>query len=95
MSRQRDAGAVGIKFEAAYLRALDFGLADAGAAAATYMKYRNGGMPSHAEYKVLQDYLFRRICREAGRLGLGIQIHSLDGFGGYYSAAGAAPSLLE
>jgi hypothetical protein len=95
LERWRSAGAVGIKFEAAYLRPLDFDIADAAAARAIYARYAAGGAPAHAEYKTLQDYLMRVIAREAGRLKLGIQIHTLETFGGYYLASGAAPHLLE
>jgi hypothetical protein len=95
LERWRSNGAVGIKFEAAYLRALDFGAADAAAARATYARYVGGGAPTRAEYKTLQDYLMHAIAREAGRLHLSIQIHTLETFGGYYAAAGAAPHLLE
>ncbi|MEP6764819.1 MAG: amidohydrolase family protein [Gemmatimonadaceae bacterium] len=95
LESQKAAGAVGIKFEAAYLRSLDFEPADAAAARAVYTKYVNGGAPTHAEYTLLQDYLFRVIARHAGRLSLTIQIHSAEGFGGFYSPEGAAPHQLE
>ena len=95
LERQRAAGAVAIKFEAAYLRALDFDPADSATAAAIYRRYASAGVPTHAEYKVLEDYLVRFIAREAGRLGMALQIHSTDGFGGFYAAAGASPHLLE
>jgi predicted TIM-barrel fold metal-dependent hydrolase len=95
LERQRVAGAVAVKFEAAYLRPLDFDPADSAAASAIYQRYAAGGVPTRAEYKLLEDYLVRFIAREAGRLGLAIQIHSADGFGGSYSAVGAAPHLLE
>jgi predicted TIM-barrel fold metal-dependent hydrolase len=95
LERQKAGGAVGIKFEAAYLRSLDFEPADAAAARGIYARNANGGTPTHAEYTSLQDYLFRAISREAGRLGLTIQIHSTEGFGGFYSAEGAAPRHLE
>ena len=94
LERQHAAGAVAIKFEAAYLRALDFDAADSAAAAATYARYAAAGVPTHREYKTLEDYLVRFIARESGRLGMAVQIHSLNGFGGSYSAAGAAPHLL-
>jgi predicted TIM-barrel fold metal-dependent hydrolase len=45
--------------------------------------------------RVLEDWLFRAIARRAGALGLAVHIHMLDEFGGYYSANGAAPHLLE
>jgi predicted TIM-barrel fold metal-dependent hydrolase len=95
LARQKASGAVGIKFEAAYLRPLDFDTPDTALAQRVYAKYVRGGTPSHAEYKALEDYLFRAIAREAGRQRLPIQIHVLETFGGFYSPAGAAPRLLE
>jgi len=95
LARQRANGAVGVKFEAAYLRPLDFDDPDASAAQRTYAKYARGGAPTHAEYKNLQDYLFRAIVREAGRQKLAVQIHVLETFGGFYSTRGSAPHLLE
>ncbi|MEP7344029.1 MAG: amidohydrolase [Gemmatimonadaceae bacterium] len=95
LARQRQGGAVAIKFEAAYLRALDFDPPDPAAARRVYGRYSAGGTPTNADYKLVQDYLFRLICREAGRLGMAVQIHLLEGFGGFYSPRGSAPRLLE
>lgn len=95
LAREKSAGAVGIKFEAAYLRPLDFDDPDVAAAQRIYAQYVNGGVPSRAEYKTLQDYLFRAIAREAGRQKLVVQIHVLETFGGFYSPHGSAPHLLE
>jgi hypothetical protein len=95
LERQRKNGCLAVKFEAAYLRALDFGDVPAAAARRVYARYAGGGMPTHAEYKDLQDYLFRYIAREAGRLGMAVHIHSLEGAGGFYRAAGSDPLLLE
>jgi predicted TIM-barrel fold metal-dependent hydrolase len=95
LQRWKSGGAVGIKFEAAYLRPLDFDDPDAAAARAVYARYAAGGVPSRAEYKTLEDHLVRVIAKEAGRLGLTIQIHTLETFGGFYRSAGAAPHLLE
>jgi predicted TIM-barrel fold metal-dependent hydrolase len=95
LEREHAGGAVAIKFEAAYLRGLDFEPADSAAAAKIYAKYSAAGVPTHEEYKLLQDYLVRVIAREAGQRGMAVQIHSLDGFGGFYSASGAAPHNLE
>jgi predicted TIM-barrel fold metal-dependent hydrolase len=44
---------------------------------------------------VLQDYLFRYIAAECGRLGLTVHIHTMAGGGGYFGVAGANPLLLE
>ncbi len=95
LESQRRAGCLAVKFEAAYLRPLDFGYVSPAAASAIYDKYSRGGEPSHAEYKMLQDFLFRYIGREAGRLGMAVHIHSFEAFGNAYSAAGADPILLE
>ncbi len=95
LANMRARGAVGIKFEAAYLRPLDFDDPDVAAAQRVYAKYARGGVPTHAEYKALEDYLFRVIAREAGRQKLAVQIHVLETFGGFYSTRGAAPHLLE
>ena len=95
LAHQRATGAVGVKFEAAYLRPLDFDEPDVAGARRTYARYARGGAPPHAEYKNLQDYLFRAIAREAGKQQLAIQIHALETFGGFYSPRGSAPHLLE
>lgn len=95
LERQRRDGCVAVKFEAAYLRALDFDDASEAAARAVYARYAVGGAPPHAQYRTLQDFLFRYIAREAGRLGMAVHIHSLEGGGGFYRAAGSDPLLLE
>ena len=95
LESQQRVGCVAVKFEAAYLRSLDFGEASFESASAIYAKYADGGEPTHAEYKTLEDFLFRYIAREAGRLGMAVHIHSFEGFGNAYSAVGADPLLLE
>ena len=95
LERQKRAGAVAVKFEAAYLRSLDFADAPESEARRVYEKYVKGGEPQAAEYKALQDYLFRYIAREAGRLGLAVHIHCLTGAGSYSSLRTANPLLLE
>lgn len=95
LERHKRDGAVAFKFEAAYLRSLDFEPASSIEAAAIYQKYAHGGPPSIGEYHRLQDYLFRYIAAEAGRLGLPIHIHTGAGCGGYFKLSGANPLLLE
>ena len=53
------------------------------------------GTPPPQQYKLLQDYLFRYIAREAGRLGMAVHIHALEGGGGFYRAAGSDPLLAR
>ncbi len=95
LERQKRDGAVAVKFEAAYLRRLDFDDARASEARLVYAKYIKGGEPRNLEYKALQDYLFRYIAREAGRLGMAVHIHAIDGAGSFYKQSGSDPLLLE
>ena len=95
LEAQRRGGCVAVKFEVAYLRALDFDDVSADVAGRIYGRYASGGEPTHAEYKALQDFLFRYIAREAGRLGMAVHIHSFEGAGDFFETAGADPLLLE
>ena len=60
-----------------------------------YARYRLGGVPAAAEYKALQDFVFRHILTECGRLHLAVHIHSAAGAGDYFSIAGASVLNLE
>jgi hypothetical protein len=95
LEAQSQTGCVAVKFEAAYLRALDFDEIPAATASTIYAKYSGGGTPSHGEYKALQDFLFRDIAREAGRLGMAVHVHSFEGAGNFFRTAGADPLLME
>jgi predicted TIM-barrel fold metal-dependent hydrolase len=95
LEAQRRGGCVAVKFEAAYLRTLDFAEATREDAAKIYARYAARGEPSHADYKTLQDFLFRFVAREAGRLGMAVHIHSFEGAGNYFVTKGADPLLLE
>ena len=91
LERHKQGGAVAEKFEAAYLRSLAFDAADAAQADRVYRM----GTPSDADYKVLQDYLFRYIAAECGRLGMAVHLHTTAGAGGYFDVGGANPLNLE
>ena len=95
LEAQKRQGAVAIKFEAAYLRSLDFASASEADAATAYARYAHGGAPDTAEYRHLQDYLFHFVAAEAGRLGLPVHIHTGGGCGGYFYLSGSNPMLLE
>jgi hypothetical protein len=92
LERHRQGGAVAEKFEAAYLRSLAFDPADRATADRIYAR---GGTLPEAEYKPLQDYLFRYIAAECGRLGMAVHLHTMAGAGGYFDIAGANPLNLE
>ncbi len=92
---QKQNGAVAIKFEAAYLRSLDFEPAAHADAARIYALYSGGDVPDDTEYKTVQDNLFRYIAHEAGRLHMAVHIHTGGGCGGYFYLGGSNPVLLE
>jgi predicted TIM-barrel fold metal-dependent hydrolase len=95
LERQKAKGAVAVKFVAGYMRTLDFASVPEAEARRIYARYVRGGVPPAADYKKLQDFLFRRIAREAGRVGLVVHIHTGFGLGSYYDASGSDPMLLE
>jgi predicted TIM-barrel fold metal-dependent hydrolase len=95
LERLRRGGAVAIKYEAAYLRPLDFARGDRAVADTVYASHAAGGRPSPAGYTALQNAVFHHIAAEAGRLGLPVHIHTGYGCGGYFELAGANPLLLE
>ncbi len=78
-------GGVAIKFEVAYFRPLHFDDPTVDRAAEIYAKYRSGGVPTTREYLDFQDYVFRYLVREAGRLSLPVHIHTAVGIGDFYS----------
>lgn len=78
-------GGIAIKFEAAYFRSLYFADPPQSQAAAVYAKYKTGGSPSAQEYTVFQDFIFRHLLREAGRLHLAVHFHTSVGIGDFFS----------
>jgi hypothetical protein len=93
---QKKNGAVAIKFEAAYLRSLDFGVPEPmEAVQQIYAHFVKGDVPLKADYTRLQNFLFRFVAREAGRLGLPVHIHTGGGCGSYFMLMGSNPALLE
>jgi len=95
LERQKVNGAVAEKFEVAYLRGFDFSDPPQAQAAPVYAKWVRGGTPDPAQYKLLQDFLFRTIAAECGRLGMPVHLHGMAGAGGYFGIAGVNPLLLE
>ena len=104
LDRQKTGGAIAVKFEIAYLRSFDFGNPSEADAARVYARWVRAGDSSQprpvgpeyrADYKVLQDYLFRTIALRCGRLHLAVHLHTMAGGGAYFGVAGANPLLLE
>jgi hypothetical protein len=95
LEEHKHGGAIAMKFEVAYFRSFVFDDPSREQASAIYDKYRSGGVPGAAEYKTFQDFLFRFLVAEGGRLGLPVHIHSSAGIGDYFSVSGANVLNLE
>jgi hypothetical protein len=95
LERHKEGGAVAEKFEAAYLRSLAFDEVDRTAADRVYRQFAAKAAPPDAEYKALQDYLFRYVAAECGRLGMAVHLHTMAGSGSYFDVGGGNPLLLE
>jgi hypothetical protein len=95
LERHKQGGAVAEKFEAAYLRSLAFDKVDRADAERIYARFVGKSAPAEADYKPLEDYLFRFIAAECGRLGMAVHLHTMAGAGSYFEVAGANPLLLE
>jgi hypothetical protein len=96
LRRQHEGGAIAVKFELAYLRALDIGSpthAEAAAAYARLLQAKTAADPT--AYKPVEDFLFRAIAVECGRLGMAVHLHAMAGAGSYFSVAGVNPLNLE
>jgi hypothetical protein len=95
LERQKAGGAVAEKFEVAYLRGFDFADTPRSEAERIYAKWIGREHADPAEYKALQDFLFRYIAAECGRLGMPVHLHTMSGGGGYFDIANGNPLLLE
>jgi len=85
LEANRKRGCVAVKFEAAYFRSLFFDDPPRERAQSIYDKYRAGGVPTLQEYTDFQDFIFRHIVAESGRLRLPVHIHTNAGGGDYFN----------
>jgi uncharacterized protein len=92
---QKNKGGIAMKFEVAYFRPLHFSDPSTAQAEAIYRKYAKGGVPNESEYRVFQDYIFRYLITEGGRLKLPVHIHSAVGIGDYFSLSESNIMQLE
>ncbi len=88
-------GGVAMKFEAAYFRTLYFRDPSREKAEAIYAQFRAGGVPSEEDYRTFQDYIFRVLIDQAGKLHLPVHFHSAVGIGDYFSLRNGNPLNLE
>jgi hypothetical protein len=78
-------GGIAMKFEVAYFRPTTFGDPSKEEAADIYERFASGGIPSEKEYRIFQDYIFRFLIVEGGRLHLPVHIHTAIGIGDYFN----------
>jgi hypothetical protein len=95
LEQNRSHGGVSIKFEVAYFRPLHFEDPPEAAAATVYNRYIGGGKPSATEHTEFEDFMFRYLLREAGRLHLAVQIHTAVGTGDFFNLTGGNVLNLE
>jgi hypothetical protein len=95
LEQNRAHGGVCIKFEIAYFRTLHFEDPPEAAAASIYNRYNAEGKPSASDRSTFEDFMFRYLLREAGRLRLAVQIHTAVGTGDFFSVTGGNILNLE
>jgi predicted TIM-barrel fold metal-dependent hydrolase len=97
LQRQKQGGAIAIKFEMAYLRSLEVHGVDSATAARAFQQLVAGkpGPDLLPAYHQVQDFLFHSIAAEAGGLGLAVHIHTGNGCGRYFQVSHSNPLLLE
>jgi predicted TIM-barrel fold metal-dependent hydrolase len=88
-------GAIAMKFEVAYFRSTRFGDPRHETAEAIYKKYSQGGVPAEEDYRTFQDYVFRYLITEGGRLHLPMHVHSAVGIGDYFNLSESNIMNLE
>src|SRR2546422_5396223 len=88
-------GGIAMKCEVDYFRPTKFGEPAREEAEDIYQRFVNGGIPSEQEYRTFQDYIFRYLIQEGGRLHLPVHIHSAVGIGDYFNLSQSNIMNLE
>src|SRR5208282_6426389 len=78
-------GGIAMKFEVAYFRPMTFSDPTREQAEDIYQHYVSTGIPSEQEYRTFQDYIFRFLVAQGGRLNLPVHIHTAAGIGNYFN----------
>jgi len=78
-------GGIAMKFEVAYFRPMSFSDPSSSEAEEVYQRYVTGGVPTEKEYRTFQDFIFRYLLQEGGRLHLPVHIHTAVGIGDYFN----------
>jgi len=88
-------GGIAMKFEVAYFRPTTFSDPPRAKAEDIYQRYATGGIPSEKEYRTFQDFIFRYLIEEGGRLHLPVHIHTAIGIGDYFNLSQSNIMNLE
>jgi predicted TIM-barrel fold metal-dependent hydrolase len=88
-------GGIAMKFEVAYFRPTTFSDPSSTQAEEIYQRYIAGGIPSEKEYRTFQDFIFRYLVQEGGRLHLPVHIHTAVGIGDYFNLSQSNIMNLE
>jgi uncharacterized protein len=88
-------GGIAMKFEVAYFRPTTFGDPTRAQVEDIYQRYVAGGVPSEKDYRTFQDFIFRYLVLEGGRLHLPVHIHSAVGIGDYFNLSQSNIMNLE
>jgi uncharacterized protein len=78
-------GGIAMKFEVAYFRPTTFSDPTREQAEELYRQYASSGVPSEKEYRTFQDYIFRFLVIQGGRMNLPVHIHTAAGIGNYFN----------
>ena len=81
----KNKGGIAMKFEVAYFRPTTFSDPTREQAEQIYRQYVSGGIPSEKEYRTFQDYVFRFLVTQGGKLSLPVHIHTAIGIGDYFN----------
>jgi uncharacterized protein len=88
-------GGIAMKFEVAYFRPTTFSDPTRAQAEDLYARYVSGGTPTEKEYRTFQDFIFRYLVQEGGRLHLPVHIHTAVGIGDYFNLSASNIMNLE
>src|ERR1700694_3104668 len=88
-------GGIAMKFEVAYFRPTTFSDPSRAQAEGIYQRYIAGGVPEEKEYRTFQDFVFRYLIQEGGRLHLPVHIHTAIGIGDYFNLSQSNIMTLE
>jgi predicted TIM-barrel fold metal-dependent hydrolase len=88
-------GGIAMKFEVAYFRPTTFSDPNRDQAEDIYHRYVSGGIPSEKDYRTFQDYIFRFLVVQGGKLHLPVHIHTAVGIGDYFNLSESNIMNLE